>query len=47
MRNFIIGLIIGLILGGGVSFAASRFGVVDDKGNLIGTAANPMYITFQ
>lgn len=45
MRNFIIGLICGLILGGGIGWAASRIQLDDGNGNLLGTTANPLYIT--
>ena len=44
MRNFIIGLIVGLIIGGGVCWAAMRVSLQDGTGNEVGTTSNPLYI---
>ncbi len=44
MKNLIIGIIIGFVLGGGVGFAASRYIILQDStGNVI-TSSNPLPI---
>lgn len=44
MRNFIMGLIVGILLGGGVAWAAMRVSLQDGTGNEVGTTSNPLYI---
>ena len=44
MKNFIIGLIIGLVLGGSLAWAAGSIIWVDDSGKAMGTESNPIYI---
>ena len=45
MKNFVIGVLVGLILGGGIAWAYS-VGVTlqDSTGNVTGTSSNPIYI---
>lgn len=44
MRNIIIGIFIGLVLGGGIGFAYSRYVFLQDSiGNAI-TSSNPLPI---
>lgn len=47
MRNFIIGIAIGLVLGGGVAWAAMRISLQDGAGNELGNTANPINISQQ
>ena len=45
MRNLTIGIIIGMMIGGGVAWAAAKGIVwVDGGNNAMGTATNPVYI---
>lgn len=45
-RFFIIGLIVGLILGGGITWASMRYCFSDENGNILGTSSsNPVYVT--
>ena len=44
MKKFIFGLITGLILGGGIAWAATSIVWVDNNGKALGTASNPIYI---
>jgi hypothetical protein len=46
MKRFILGLVIGLVIGGGVAFAASRIVLVNGTGNEIGNTSNPVYVSF-
>jgi len=48
MRKYIIGFIIGLVLGAAISsYAAARYVLVQGNGTEIGTTANPINITLQ
>lgn len=45
MKNFIMGLIIGAVVGGGIGWAAGyRISIVDENNVVLGTAANPLHI---
>ena len=44
MKNLIIGLLIGLVLGGGIALAAQGLVLQSGNGRELGTTANPMYI---
>lgn len=44
MRNFIIGLIVGIMLCGSFAYAASRIVLVNGSGNELGTSANPLIV---
>jgi len=45
MRNFIFGLLIGLVLGGGIAWAATVYiSLQDASGTEFGTESNPIYI---
>jgi len=45
MKNFVIGLIIGLMLGGGVTWAAAtRVSLQNGAGAEIGTQTSPVYV---
>ena len=44
MRNFIVGLMIGLLLGGGIAWAATRAVLQGGNGQELGTAANPLQV---
>lgn len=45
MKNFTIGLTVGLLLGGGIAWAAvNRMTLVNSREAPIGTAENPLYI---
>lgn len=45
MRNFVIGLIIGMVLGGVAYAATIKFILIDTSGDPVGTSGNPIYIT--
>jgi type III secretory pathway component EscT len=47
MKKYIIGFIVGMIIGGGSAWAFGAMGIwiQDNNGNLMGTASNPLYIT--
>jgi hypothetical protein len=45
MKNIIIGIVIGLILGSTIAWAAMRIQLDDGNGNILGTTASPLYIT--
>lgn len=48
MKNFIIGLSIGLIIGGAsIAWAAGQFTWVFPDGNVAGTTTHPIYIQSQ
>ena len=47
MKKFILGLIIGLLLGGSLVWAAGRITLEDGRGAEIGTTANPLVISIQ
>lgn len=44
MKNFILGLIFGLVLSGGIAYASSQFKLVDGGGRDFGTETNPIYV---
>jgi hypothetical protein len=44
MKNLFIGFIIGLILGGGIAWAATRAVLQSGSGEELGTTTNPLYI---
>lgn len=44
MRNFFIGVMLGMLVGGGIAWAASSIVWVNDAGQAMGTASNPIYI---
>lgn len=44
MKNFVVGLIVGLLLGGGLAWASGTFTWVFPDGNVAGTIANPIHI---
>lgn len=44
MRNLLIGIIIGLTLGGGMAWAATRCSLQSGDGRELGTTTNPLYI---
>ena len=44
MKKFIAGLIVGIVLGGGIAWAASSIRWVDNSGVLVGTSSNPVYV---
>lgn len=44
MRNIFIGVIIGMLLGGGIVYAAQRVVLVNGQGSELGTASNPINI---
>lgn len=46
MRKFIIGLIMGLVLGGGIAWAAAqRTILLDSQENPLGTTEHPIFIS--
>lgn len=45
MKNFILGLLIGLALGGGIAWAAQGVHLERGNGTEIGTTENPVYVT--
>lgn len=46
LKFLIIGLIIGCMLGGGITWASMRYCFSDENGNILGTSsANPIYVT--
>ena len=48
MKNFIIGLSLGLIIGGAsIAWAAGQFTWVFPDGNVAGTVTHPIYIQSQ
>ena len=47
MRNILIGVIIGLLIGGGIAWAAGQFMWVDGSGYSVGTATKPVYVYFK
>lgn len=44
MKKFIVGLLIGLTLGGGIAWAASRVSLQNGAGLEVGTTSNPLYV---
>lgn len=44
MRNFIYGVMAGIIITGGVAWAAQRVTLQNGGGTEVGTTANPLYI---
>jgi hypothetical protein len=44
MKNLITGMLIGMILGGGIAWAAQGLVLQSGNGRELGTTANPMYI---
>lgn len=44
MKNFIIGLIVGVMIGGGMAWAAVRIQLDGGNGNILGTTASPLYV---
>jgi hypothetical protein len=44
MKNMVIGVVIGLFIGGGIAFAASRGVLQNGNGVEVGTASNPLVI---
>lgn len=47
MKNFILGVIVGLLVGGGIAYAAGRVILINTAGAHIGTTSNPLYIKAQ
>lgn len=47
MKNLIIGIIIGCLLGGGIAWAGMEIYLVSQNGAPIGTVANPLIIKGQ
>ena len=45
MKKFLVGFLLGMLLGGGIAWAATRAVLQDGNGNELGTAANPLYIS--
>lgn len=46
MKKYIIGFIVGIIIGGGSVWAANMYIVLQDSaGNVQGTTGNPLYVT--
>lgn len=46
MRKYIIGFIIGLVIGGGSVWASNMYIVLQDSsGHNVGTVSNPLYVT--
>ena len=43
-RDIIVGIIIGMMLGGTIAYAATRAVLEDGSGNELGTATNPIYV---
>lgn len=44
MRNFVIGMIIGTLLGGTLAWAATRVTLQSGNGAELGTTSNPLFI---
>lgn len=46
MKNFIIGLILGILIGGSSIVWAYSVGVIlqDENGNAVGTTSNPLHV---
>lgn len=44
-KYWIVGLLMGMVIGGGIAWAAGSLIWVDDSGKALGTTANPVYIT--
>jgi hypothetical protein len=44
MRNIIIGVIVGLLVGGGIAWAAVSITLRNGQDIEVGTSANPIYI---
>lgn len=45
LKYIAIGFVIGLLMGGGIVWAATSIVWVNDSGAAMGTASNPVYIT--
>ena len=44
MQGLLIGILLGMLVGGGAVYAATRAVLQDGSGNELGTATNPIYI---
>ena len=44
MKNFLIGIMCGLVLSGGVAWAATRCSLQDGIGREVGTTSNPLIV---
>lgn len=44
MRNLVIGIVIGFLLGGTFAWAATEFYLVSANGTPVGTASNPINV---
>jgi len=47
MRNLVIGIIIGMLVGGGVAFAATRHIILQSANGIAISASNPLPISIQ
>lgn len=44
MRNLIVGILIGLVLGGTLAWAALEINITDGRGNILGIQSNPLKV---